>query len=142
MKKISSLLFYIISIALFFLDVCAFSFFEQQLVYTLLCFFVATLLGKTSWVQRGFLAGLLCLQSFIYYGIFGLPLLYLIPITILVFKAQKTLYKSQIYHYILLALCLIAQAIIVEYYVLKMPLVGPYTLTKILVNLVVMVFFP
>ena len=134
--------FYLIATGFLIIDVCLFSFFEQQLFYPLLCLYIICILQHpTSYIRTAFLMLLIMLDTFIYYG-HVMPLLwYIIPITILSFIIKQFLYSTTWPRYVLLAICLIAKNLIIEpYFFASQPAVG-YTLLALFVNIVVMMLF-
>lgn len=130
--------FYPLALILFLLDVCCFSFMEKQLVYMLLCFFCIQLYAEKSTTRLSFLAILISLESLLYFGKFGVQLVYLIPLIYISREAQKSLYATALQPYILLISCIALQSFILEPYMLQ---IGPsplYTLSKIIANIIVL----
>ena len=129
--------FYGIAIILFFIDFASFSLFEKPFIYSLLCFYLlqlATPLG----LRRIFTSCLLLsLPPIIHYGCFGLELIYLVPATLAGIKMRQWLYNSYWQYYLLLACCLLAQIVIIEYGILHLTISIPYTISTLFVNLII-----
>lgn len=140
-QPLSPLIFYIITIILFFVDLGSFSLFERPLMYSLLCFYLLQLARPTGWCRITVISILFSLSSLLYYDRFGLTLVYLIPATLLGIKMRKILYDSYWQYYLLLAACLLAQIIIVEHLILHLSISIPYTISTLFVNLIIIGFF-
>lgn len=136
-QPISVLLFYAITIILFFVDLGSFSIFERPIIYSLLCFYLLQLARPISWCRITFVCLLFSLSSLLHYDRFGLSLVYLIPATLLGIKMAKVLYDSYWQYYLLLGACLLAQIIIVEHLILHLSISIPYTIFTLFVNLVI-----
>lgn len=136
-QPISALLFYVITSALFLVDLGSFSIFERPIIYSLLCFYLLQLARPISWCRVTFVCLLFSLSSLLHYDRFGLALVYLIPATLLGIKMRKVLYDSYWQYYLLLAACLLAQIIVVEHLILHLSISIPYTISTLFVNLVI-----
>lgn len=135
---ISALRFYILAILLFIIDVSAFSFLEKQVLYGLLCLFCLQIIQPPAPGRLAFLAALLSLESFLYYGRFGIQLVFLIPLAVLGYILQELFYKKGLLAPVLLLIALLVQSIGIEYGVLGLtPSLG-YTFSKIFVTLSVL----
>ncbi len=124
-------------IALFFLDICSFAFFEHSLFHFVLCAYIiivfqtrSTFVISSAWL-------LLALESTLYFGIFGANLVYIIPAYYAGILMQKVLYKKSLQPYILLIICLLARHLLVSF--LVAPATNPliYTLWAIFANIIV-----
>jgi hypothetical protein len=71
----------------------------------------------------------------VYYGRFGLALIYLIPATFLGIKMRHTFYDTVWQYYLLLAGCLLAQIALIEYGILGLPISVSYTISTIIANI-------
>ncbi|MCL4378331.1 MAG: hypothetical protein M1409_08145, partial [Actinobacteria bacterium] len=89
-------------IILFILDICAFALFEKQLMYGLLCLFCLQMFKPFTLGRIGLSTGLLSIESFFYYGRFGVQLIYLVPLAIIGFIAQELIYENRVQSYIML----------------------------------------
>lgn len=138
MKK-SILFFFSSTLIALFIDFFFFFLLEKPLVYALLCIFAINAL-RPFWLRIALLMALISCQSFVYYGIFGLPLLYLIPIAVIAGRMQKACYITPTYRYGILLMCLLGQ-LVVEQAVLNVPTTPSYTLTTIFANIVVLTLF-
>lgn len=132
--------FYPLALLFFFMDIFCFSFMEKQLLYTVLCFFCIQLYKENSTPRLSFLALLISLESLLYFGKFGLQLLYLIPIVLLSFHAQKMLYARSIQPYFILVCCITLQCLFLEPFILQLEPSPLYTLSKIIANIIVLWF--
>ena len=126
------------SLMFFFLDILMFSLFEKQIFYLLLCFYIFNM-----WEQRNvfifiFFAFLIALESSLYYGQFGVQLLYLLPITLLAFKAKQTFWNWNFQPYLILMACLLIQSYLIEPFLLGIPATFSYTNSKIIANIIVL----
>lgn len=136
-KALSPLFFYPLCVGFFFLDVGAFTLFEKPLLLSLLCFYTLQLARPISWPRIVFGCTLASLEFLIFYGRFGLNLLYLIPATLLGIKMSHTLYESRWQYYLLLATCILSQKLILEPFILGISSTITYTLTTLFANLMV-----
>lgn len=130
--------FYPLAILLFLLDVCCFSFMEKQLIYMLLCLFCVQLYSEKSVSRLSFLAVLISLESLLYFGKFGVQLLYLIPIFFISHEAKKNLHAVALQSYIILISCIALQSFILEPYMLQIGPSALYTFSKIIANIIVL----
>ena len=132
--------FFIFIPLLFFLDIFCCAFFEQWLVYALLCFYVF-LLSQSNKSIAAHLATIvvLSLEAFVHYGHVGIQLLYLIPLTFLGILIQRSFYVAWLHPYLLLVIGLLAQALVVEAYLLRLETPIFYTMKIISVNIVLMI---
>lgn len=132
--------FYPIAALLFFVDIFFFSFIEKQLLYTVLCFFCVQLYKESSTNRLSFLALLISLESLLYFGKFGVQLLYLMPIILISFQAQKMLYVRSIQPYFILIGCITLQCLFLEPFMLQTGSSPLYTFSKIFANIIVLWF--
>lgn len=128
--------FYASIFILFFIDICCSSFFEKQLIYSLLCFYSLAIFKSLSLFNMLVFFFILSLESFFQYGYFGIQLIYLAPLTLLASKTIKTLYLTKIQAYLFITISLLAQSLIIDQYTLHMDLQPSYTIAKIFVNLI------
>lgn len=136
-KALSPLLFFPLCVGLFFLDLGAFTLFEKPLLLSLLCFYILQLSRPISWPRILFACGLASLEFLLFYGRFGLNLLYLIPATFLGIKMSHTLYESRWQYYLLLGACILSQKLLLEPFILGISSSINYTLSTLFANLVV-----
>lgn len=130
--------FYLIILLLFIVDIFSFSLLEKQIVYGLLCFYCISLYKETSIFQLFAICLLIALESSFHYNIFGLQLVYILPITLIGFQSQKTFYGFSIQPYILLICCLLIECLVIEPFGLKIPTISAYTPVKIIANIIVL----
>ena len=127
--------FYPIALILFLLDILCFSLCEQQILFLLLCFYIATLYHEISVAHITTAIVLISLESFLYFGSFSLQLLYLIPATIIAVHAQRYFYISHLQPYLLLLSCLLIQYFLLEPMHLPHHGISSYTPIKIIANI-------
>lgn len=121
------------------LDSMCFSFFEQHTLSLLLCFVLLHLYQKKlNQAQASCILLCISLESFLFYGKFGIQLIYVVPIMILAIKAQKMFYASKLQPYLLLIGCLLLQNLIIEPKILKYQPGYLYTSSQIIANIIVM----
>ncbi len=132
---------YLWSGLLFCLDSSLFFLYEQQPIYLLMAYMISLLFYRPTWPQLGFMLFLACLQSFLYFNIFGLSLLYFIPAILITHRLKHMLYMSKIYPLILAFGCLIVQVYGVELALLGLHNPTSYTAFKIFGTLIVVGIF-
>lgn len=139
MKK--NFFFHIKILLCFLLDFICFSFFEQQLLFFMLAFFLLYIVRaiKIDVTDLALCMLLLSLESFFYCGHFGLQLLYLIPITIAGILAREWLHTSSLLPYSLLLICILGHTIATGNFTEFFAIPGYYTLIKIIANIIVMI---
>jgi hypothetical protein len=137
-KAISPLLFYPLCLGFFFLDLGAFILFEKPLLLSLLCFYILQLGRPISWPRIIFGCTLASLEFLLFYGRFGLNLVYLVPATFVGIKMNHNLYDSRWQYYLLLAVCILLQKGALEPFILGIQSSIPYTLSTLFANLVMM----
>ncbi len=125
-----------LTILLFFaLDILCASFFERWIVFALLCYYLIKLFHKTNIPKLSITLVALSLESFVHYGIFGIELLYLIPITLLAFVLKNIFNATGLQPYFLLLISLVAQKTLIEGYLLGQSSVMRCTLIILCVNI-------
>lgn len=139
MKTYKISFFIALAFFLFFLDIVTFTLIEQPLVYSLMCLYVIQILKPFSWVQMSVLVLLLACESLIFYGHFAVPLLYLLLIAGIGSFMRKTCYMDTIHRYWLLILCMIGQALLIEWVILGLPISITYTFSKIFATLSILI---
>lgn len=119
----------------FIVDVISFAFFEKPLLYSLLCFYCIEISERfvTSTLLLSLLG--LSLESFLFYGRFGIQLLYLLPLWFLGSFLHGILYKNRSLKFGILILALLVQSVGIEWYLLGLNQSFNYTISKIFVNL-------
>ena len=126
-----------ILITLFFLDICSFAAFNYTLFHFVLCAYILIVFQTRSIFVLGSAWLLLGLESTLYFGIFGLDLIYAIPAYYAGILMQEVLYRKTLQPYILLIICLVIRHLIVSLVgtTLCNPLI--YTLWAIFANIIV-----
>ncbi len=136
-KPLSPVIFYSLAFLLFLIDLGAFSIFEKPLIYSLLCFYILQLSRPMSWARIAFCCLLLSLSPLIHFGRFGICLAYLIPATLLGVKMRHIFYDAIWQYYLLLASCILAQIVGIEWGILGLSISPSYTISILLVNIMV-----
>lgn len=132
--------FYLILLFCFILDFVFFAFFEQQLLFFTLSFFLLYVC-RTTVIRMPFIALsllFLALESFFYCGRFGLQLMYIFPTAIIGIQTRRWLYAPSL-PYLLLIACLMANQVIMSTSSSLSELLSPYTFIKIIANIIVMI---
>lgn len=133
--------FFIIPLILCILDTSLFFLFDYESIYLLCGWSVITIYYKYTWATILYLGTLLTLESFIFYGILGLPLLYFIPIIGIIGITRTALYQNKIYPLVLTLTCILCQTIGIEWYILGIPLNPIYTIGKIIATIIMTYIF-
>jgi hypothetical protein len=131
-KKMS---FYIFFLSLFIIDLWAFFFFERQLLYCLLAFFCLSINAATLSAPLLCALFLLCIESWVINGHFGLCLLYLIPLGLVNMHIAMALYQNKVVNVLVALVAIMCQIILIEGLILGGSLNGSYTFAKIFVNI-------
>jgi hypothetical protein len=133
----NTFIFGVLIVFFFLLDICAFSFFERPIFYLVLSFYLLQLFMPSP-VRLSAIGAFILLESFIYFGLPELPLLYLIPISLLGYKARKNLYMGSLAILTLGSLGILAQCLLIETFLLHNAPLNHYTLGKISGNIIMM----
>lgn len=137
-KKLKNTYFYPTVFILFLFDIFSFSLCEKQIISLLLCAYIMNLYKESNLLRLCTIASLLCLESSLYFGHFGLQLLYLIPATFIGIQSQKFFYVSRIQPYLLLISCLLVQYFIIEPMQMDNHIISTYTPVKIIANIIIL----
>ena len=106
----------------------------RPLVYSLLCLYCVAVSNKISTMRLTILLGLLGIESFFFYGQWGIQLIYLFPLALMARKTWDKL-TSPLYHALfIVTACLIAQLIIDT--LLGTNSFSIFTLLKFFINIV------
>lgn len=128
---------YFIIICFFVLNICLFSLFEQPYLYSLPALYILLLFVPHTLfplILTGFFSAI---ETHVYFDYFGIPLLYLLPITWFTIKTKNFLYASSWYPSILLFCCFILQYLVIEQLILGLQPGLVCTKTKIIANIIV-----
>jgi hypothetical protein len=128
---------YFIIICLFVFDICLFSFFEQPYLYSLSALYILLLFIPYTLLPLMLTSFLSSVETHLYYGYFGIPLLYLLPITWFTIKTKRFLYDSRLYPLMLLFCCFSIQYIVIERLILGLQPGLVCTSPKIIANIIV-----
>lgn len=126
--------FYPLALILFFADLlCAFTF-HIRFVYFLLCLGTFMLATQLSAVRLSVLLVLLSLESWLINGHFGVPLIFFLPISLLIFKFRSKFYESPLVLALIAGIIISGQCIIVDWFLLAHTHYFPFTILQIAVN--------
>ena len=128
----------LIIILFFLLDISLFSFFGYPYSHLVLCYYSIRILQSPPGISVYFMALLLSLESFFYYGQFGMPLIYLIPISLVGRRLNTFISLRYTCLIFMLISCLISQ-ILLEFYSMAISYSYPYTIGKICANILLIV---
>lgn len=131
-------LFYFFGLLLFVVDIFCYSFFEKQIFYFLLCFFILYIYDEEEKQTEKilFILLLISLESSLNYGQFGTQLLYILPISLIAYHAQKLFYAVHWQPSVTLISCICAQTLLIEPFLLMNPASFSYTNSKIIANMI------
>lgn len=134
-----TLIFQIMGIlGLFLIDVSGIMLFNQLLLQSVLCFYIACLFQQPALTPL--LTAALCihLEWFLMYDSLSLATLFLVPITALVFYLKRILVPRIAYPPITLLLCIAIQTWLTYTYTAHQMPQTSYTITAIIVNMIVL----
>ncbi len=120
---------------LFFIDIIIASELKHYLVYSLLTFYAYILFVPIKHKALTFIMLLLCFEQFIIFDHFGLPLLYLVPITIFSHKGRSLFYSYHLLPLAIILVCLTSQLIFIEPFLLGIFEEKHYTMGKFFGNM-------
>lgn len=123
---------------LFTVDICLFSLVTQPFLYSIPALYIVLLFIPHTVLPLMLTGFLSSVETHLYYGYFGITLIYLLPITWFVIKTKKFLYASRFYPLILLFCCFGIQYIGIERLILGLhPGELACTNTKFIANILV-----
>ena len=134
-RSLKGINYYIIIVLLFIIDLAVFSYLEKPLIYSLLSFYIFQLAYPLGIVKIIVSCMLLSLESFIYYGRFGLDLLFILPATFIGIRLAHILYNSVWQFYLLLIVCLLAKITLIEWLILGQNVNPSYTISLVFANI-------
>jgi len=132
---------YIYAILFFIIDLMLAYFFEQQFIYSLLCFYGYSLFLTSNKIQLSLVLFLLVCENFLILGHCGFPLAYLIPAAFLAFKVKQLFAPSVLAPNMLISVCLCIQILVTEPYFFHIFFPLFYTIGKFSANIIVMILF-
>lgn len=139
---IRSLAWFLFVTVLFLINICLFFVYHQQTLYlTIIVFALQMQILPLAHARLSYLGFLISLESGIYYGIWGLPLLYLIPAYLLFNRSQQILHITGAYRLIPVVILILLQLGAIEWYILGISPSLIYTISKIFGTLLVVMFF-
>lgn len=132
---------YFFILGLFFVDICSTAFFEEPVIYALTAFYCACLFRKSSLPVASVTLFFLGLESFFYYGRFGINLFILLPLSLIILRYKKSMDIPRLGPPLALLIYLILSWGMLEYLVLGLHGIDRYTLVKISANLALVTIF-
>lgn len=136
--KLSRNYLFVLIIFLFIIDVISYLSFESYLACSLIALYSLILFhDDNKFIAFGCIALFLGLEDFMVYGRFALQACYLIPLTALVLRLQRSLYIHQSHPYLVATTCIVFQIFFIEYWALCWPISYPYTIKRVSVILLV-----
>jgi hypothetical protein len=111
------------------------SIFVEPILSLPLILYIVGWFKKYPWHYLATAALLIICEYFIEYDRFGLPLLYLIPITLIIIYLKKTIHITAVMPPALLTLCLMVHYWVIPWLIGAGIPGGGYTICKILVNI-------
>jgi hypothetical protein len=137
-----------IFIFLFFIDVASAALFNDCIVQSVMVYYVALLFKKPYTNIIGphpsvifFAFFFLALESFLWYGRFGVTLIFLIPATVASIKLKRIVAFHDLVPYALIACCLAVNWFILSPFLLGSSNNTWYTISKIIANISLMILF-
>ncbi len=127
--------------SLFCFDVWSFFIFEQQILHLLFSFLIAHACYTRSIAPLATGIFFLGIESFIMYGMFGLSLLYTLPIIIFILTVHSYFYITLLYPVLASSIGILVSILLCQGYLLGLPILDPYTIITIFVNLLVTITF-
>ena len=138
---VHTIILYSTIIILFFIDICCNGLYAQPYLFLLLATYIIIACYARTYVPLLTAGFLLLIQSFIYYGTWYLPCIYLIPIGSMSSQLHGLLYRVSWYAPLLMVICLGIHLHIIEWAVSGIAPSIAYTSGKIAANMVMSWFF-
>jgi hypothetical protein len=133
-KNKSWIVFYVLLLAFFLLDIISYQVLERPLLYFLLCFYCVQLRNSLKFARITSALILLSFLSLLQWGQWGLSLFYALPAPLLAVHMRHMLYDSKLPYLALLLGCLLTQLLVVEGFLLHAPLQIQTIITTLVVN--------
>ncbi len=133
--------FLIIPLLFFCIDSSFFFLFDHETTYLICSWIIITSFKPRAWYHTLMLLLLISLESFLFYGIFGLPLLYMLPALLLTSISRRMLYITKLYPPLIATTCILLQILAIELGLLGLPLSPWYTMGKIIATIIVINLF-
>lgn len=137
-NHLNSVFFFSSALLLFLLDIFSFFLIGHQFIFFVLLLYVLTVMKSCDKAKKVFLIGLLILESFLFYNHLALPLVYLLPISFILIKAQDSFLLQGWYFYLPVLICIIFQIYLIEGFLLGFHPELWYTMSKICANIVLL----
>lgn len=120
------------------IDATATYIFEEPILNTLIALYILSCFNNKHYLEKITILMFIILNSFLEYDVWGLPLLYLLPVTALIWYFQKKVNVHGWIPYAVLSVCLTCHYLLLPWLV-HQPVGGlGYTVCKICVNILVM----
>jgi hypothetical protein len=130
-----TIILYSALIILFFIDICCNAFYAQPYLFLLLAAYIIIACYAHTYAPLAAAGLLLLIQSSLYYGIWYLPCLYLVPVGIMSGQLHGLLYRVSWYAPLLVFICLGIHLHIIEWAVSGIAPSIAYTSSKIAGNM-------
>lgn len=115
MNHVTSILFFCFVLLCSVFELCMHNFSQSITIQLLLSLYTLLIFENQSKLKVGFALWALLAKDFIMHGLFGLPLLYLAPLTLGAVQIKKRLfYPTSLFHYLFISLAIIGQLYLVE----------------------------
>lgn len=137
-KIFKKLCVYLLIIFCFLFDLFCAIFFKKYYVQSLLCILIAQSARKTSLFTISTILLLLSFESFLFYGLFGFDLGFLLLLVFIILKAKKVFVSTFWLSLSSLFAYLIVQKVITETVLLGLNFSFKYTFFSIFVNILIM----
>jgi len=133
----------LLPILLFFLfaDLTIFTIFGHNISALLLCAYIITLLFGNNILSILLAAFFVSLEFFALYGNVFILISYLVPLSVLAHRAKITIRKESVIPYLLLALLIMIEQLLVVPCLFGVKALGAYTFYKICGNILMLVIF-
>lgn len=129
------------AILFFFIDLSQFFLLGSTIIPCILCMYCSIIFYNTPWTLVGIIALVQCLESFCFYALFFLPLIYIIPATAIASLFKKNLYPSLMHICAITLLCSLIQIYATDGLLLHMWPINSYTIIRITGTLLIVIGF-
>ncbi len=140
-RLLSNFQLYLFALLLLTIDTIFMGIFEQQMVYSLLCFYAVFLLKTDRSSTLVYMLLLLACQSVVVDGYFGLSLFYLLPLSIITLEAKNLFNTTAWLPYAFISTSILSHELFIKQYLLHIPAIPLFILSTICVNLIVAAVF-
>ncbi len=127
--------------SLFLIDIFSAAFFQHYMIFGLACLYACLLFEPIRRTTLALTVLLITLEQFLILGHFGLPLLYLLPVTAIAFKTRNLFYSRHLLPLIVIIFCLGCQLLILNPLIFGLFDGKIYTMGMFFVNILLTVLF-